>query len=90
MDKKLNVTKPIDMSSGISKLEEAVAKFEIALKLAEKDEDYYYLVIDGEYNRETCHEIEKLYREAGWEAQCEPLTQDRYHRNSTYLQLRRK
>lgn len=62
----MNITKPCEMTSGTSKLEEAVSKFEEELKNKDKDENYYHLVIVGEYNRATCDKIEELYRDAGW------------------------
>lgn len=63
----INVTKPEEMTSGISKLEEAVNKFEAKLDKADKDEEYFHLVISGEYNRRVCDEIQKLYTKAGWD-----------------------
>ena len=62
----MNITKPEQMISGTSKVEEAVSKFEEEFKRVEKDQDYYHLVIEGEYNRQTCDEIERIYRKAGW------------------------
>lgn len=63
----MKITKPDEKSSDISKLEEAVSKFEEQLKdEEEEDEDYYHLLIVGEYNREVCDQIQKLYTDAGW------------------------
>lgn len=62
----MNVTKPKQMTSGTSKIEEAVSKFEEQFAKHEKDLQYYHLVILGEYNRQTCDEIERIYTEAGW------------------------
>ncbi len=62
----MNVTRPSDITSGTSKVEEALCKFEDMFKKEEKDEDYYHLVIVGEYNREVCDEIQKIYTDAGW------------------------
>jgi hypothetical protein len=62
----MEITKPSEMTSGTSKFEEAVSKFEERLKKEDKDQDYYHLVIVGEYNREVCDKIQKIYTEAGW------------------------
>lgn len=62
----MKVTTPEEMSSGTDYLEIAIAAFEKKFESKEKDEDYYHLVISGEYNRITCDEIERLYKEAGW------------------------
>ena len=60
------ITKPNQMSSGASKINEALEKIEAQFAKEEKDQISYHLVIVGEYNRETCGEIEKLYTNAGW------------------------
>ena len=62
----MNITKPSEMTSGTSKFEEAVSKFEEQFKKDDKDQEYYHLVIVGEYNREVCDEIQKTYSDAGW------------------------
>jgi hypothetical protein len=62
----IKITTPNEMNSGISKLEEALNKFEERFSREDKDITYYHLVIDGEYNRPTCDEIKRLYKEAGW------------------------
>lgn len=60
------ITTPKQMESGISKINEALQKFELEFAKQEKDQNFYHLVIVGEYNRETCDEIQKLYTNAGW------------------------
>ena len=62
----MRVTKPNQMTSGISKYEEALSKFEEQFANEDTDLDYYHLVIVGEYNRETCDEIQQTYINAGW------------------------
>lgn len=62
----MKISKPSDITSGTSLLEEAISKFEEKLRNDDKDVEYYHLVINGEYNREVCDEIQKLYLEAGW------------------------
>lgn len=62
----MNITTPKQMSSGTSKVEEAVKKFEEQFTKEPKDHEHYHLVIIGEYNRQTCDEIERIYIEAGW------------------------
>lgn len=44
------ITTPNQMGSGTSKLNEALHKFEAEFAKNEKDEDFYHLVIVGEYN----------------------------------------
>jgi hypothetical protein len=62
----MKITTPKEMSSGTSKVEEAISKFEEQFAKDEKDQPYYHLVIVGEYNRQTCNEVEKIYTQAGW------------------------
>jgi len=62
----MNITKPEQMTSGTSKVEEAVSKFESEMLKEDKDKQYYHLVIVGEYNRQTCDEVEKIYSKGGW------------------------
>ena len=62
----MNITSPQEMTSGTSKVEEAVSKFEEQFAKDEKDREFYHLVIVGEYNRQTCDEVEKIYSQAGW------------------------
>ena len=62
----MKIITPSEMESGTSRLEEAVDKFNEQFIKEDKDEDYYFLAIDGEYNREVCDEIQKIYTDAGW------------------------
>ena len=62
----MEVTTPKDMSSGISQVESVIAKFELGLRDEEKDQNYYHIVITGEYSREVCDEVENTYKKAGW------------------------
>jgi len=62
----VKVTSPLGMSSGISKVEELVNKFEKEFSKEKKDQYYYHLVVVGEYNRAACDEVEKIYSKAGW------------------------
>ena len=83
----MKITKPDEMLSGISKLEEAIDKFEVQFQKQEKDCDYYHLIIVGEYHRSICDEIEKQYTEAGWEAHCKTSTENGERGGLTGLQL---
>ena len=86
----INITKPEQMTSGISNTKEAIGKFEAQLAKENKDENYYHLVIDGEYNRATCDEIEKLYTEAGWaDVRCKTSSENDERGGLTGLQLYR-
>jgi hypothetical protein len=62
----IKVTTPKDTESGISKLETVLAKFEDEFSKQEKDQDYYHLVIIGEYPRSLLNEVETTYYSAGW------------------------
>lgn len=84
----MNITKPSEMTSGTSKFEEAVSKFEEQFKKDDKDQDYYHLVIVGEYNREVCDEIQKTYTEAGWnKVNCRTSSENGERGGLTGLQL---
>ena len=86
----MNITKPEQMTSGTSKLEEAVSKFEEQLEKEEKDEMYYHLVIVGEYNRQTCDEIERIYSDSGWiKVKCRTSSENGERGGLTGLQLYR-
>ncbi len=84
----MNITKPSEMTSGTSKFEEAVNKFEEQFKKEDKDQDYYHLVIIGEYNREVCDEIQKTYTKAGWKkVYCRTSSENGERGGLTGLQL---
>lgn len=61
----MKITKPNEMESGIL-LDSAIKKFEIEFSKEDKDQSYYHIVIEGEYNRHTCDKIESIYTNAGW------------------------
>jgi len=84
----MNVTKPQDMESGISKLEEIITKFEEKFSKEEKDNDYYHLVIVGEYNRKICDKVEEIYLEAGWsDVRCRTSSENGERGGLTSLKL---
>ena len=62
----MKLTTPKEMQADLSQLEKAIKEFESLFKGEAKGENYYYLVMAGELNKETCQEVTKLYREAGW------------------------
>jgi hypothetical protein len=85
----MKITKPEEMTFGTSKVEEVVSKFEEEFAKTNKDKEYYHLVIDGEYNRNVCNEIEKLYTDAGWlNVTCRTSTENGERGGLTGLQLR--
>ena len=59
----MNITKPSEMKSEISKLEEDLTKFEEELKNDNKDENYYHLIINNEYNRAVYDKIKEWWDE---------------------------
>ena len=84
----MNITKPEQMTSGTSKVEKAVSKFEAQMLKEDKDEQYYHLVIVGEYNRQTCDEIEKIYSDGGWnKVKCMTSSENGERGGLTGLQL---
>ena len=84
----MNISTPKQMTSGTSKVEEAVSKFEEQFAKDEKDLEYYHLVIVGEYNRQTCDEIEKIYSEGGWaKVKCKTSSENGERGGLTGLQL---
>jgi hypothetical protein len=65
--KRSEVTKPSDMSKPNHMiLDEICIKFEKEFQHEQKGQDYYHLVIDGEYSRNICDSVEKVYKDAGW------------------------
>ena len=87
---KMKITKPQEMTSGTSKVEEAVSKFEEQFAKDEKDQQYYHLVIVGEYNRQTCDEVQRIYTEAGWaKVECRTSSENGERGGLTGLQLYR-
>jgi predicted rRNA methylase YqxC with S4 and FtsJ domains len=84
----MNITRPEQMTAGTSKVEEAVSKFEEQFAKDQKDLEYYHLVIVGEYNRQTCDEIEKIYSEGGWaKVKCKTSSENGERGGLTGLQL---
>ena len=84
----MKITKPEEMTSGISKVEDVVNKFENEFDKAEKDQEYYHLVISGEYNRQTCDEVEEIYTKAGWvKVRCSTSSEKGERGGLTGLQL---
>ena len=59
----MKITKPSEMKSEISKLEEDVTKFKEELKNDNKDENYYHLIINNEYNRAVYDKIKEWWDE---------------------------
>ena len=87
---KMKITKPQEMTSGTSKVEEAVSKFEEQFAKDEKDQQSYHLVIVGEYNRQTCDEVQRIYTEAGWaKVKCRTSSENGERGGLTGLQLYR-
>jgi hypothetical protein len=86
----MNITSPKEMTSGTSKVKEAVSKFEEQFAKDEKDQEYYHLVIVGEYDRQTCDEVEKIYSQAGWlKVKCRTSSENGERGGLTGLQLYR-
>jgi len=63
---KIKITKPEEMMTDLTKVEGVIEEFEEKFKGENKGENYYHLVISGEYDRGVCNEVEKIYSDAGW------------------------
>lgn len=89
MNKKFKVTSPDEMKDTSDVLvEELISKFEKKLKKEDKDEEYYHLVILGEYDRKVYDQIEETYRNAGWDkVVCKSSTETGEKPGLTGLQL---
>ena len=66
----MKVTTPKEKAGYIDSLELVIAAFENELQKEEDGQSYYHLVMIGELNRPTCDEVERVYKEAGWDAKC--------------------
>lgn len=88
--KEIKITTPETMKGDISNLGEVLTKFEKEFLNEEKGEEYYHLVIEGEYNRATLDEVEKIYTNAGWsKVRCRTSTETGESAGLTGLQLYR-
>lgn len=67
------VTTPDDLSStGTRMVLSCLEKFEKSLYFRPDDENYYILLIDGNYHSDVLRKVEKIYENAGWKrAKCE-------------------
>ena len=75
-----------DIEKYVSMFEE---KLEKEVKIY-KQTDYFHLVIVGEIDRNTCDEIERLYREAGWsDVKCRTSSENGEQGGLTGLLLKR-
>jgi hypothetical protein len=84
----IQITKPSDMSSGTTNFDKALMSFEKQFQDEEKDQEYYHLVIKGEYNRDTCDKIQQAYVTAGWaSAKCKTSSENGERAGLTGLQL---
>lgn len=84
------VTTPRDVEGGLSKLDEALSKIESKFRVEESDQNYYHIVIVGEYNRKVCDKIEQIYTEAGWtKVKCRTSSENGERGGLTGLQLYR-
>lgn len=87
----IKITTPADMESEVSKLDVVLAKFEKKFSDETMDEEYYHLVIVGEYNRPTLDAVEEAYTNAGWsKVRCRTSREKGERAGLTELQLYRK
>lgn len=88
----MKVTSPKEISP-IADIEKYVSMFEEKLEKEVKifkQTDYFYLVIWGEIDRNTCDEIERLYRKAGWsDVKCRTSSENGERGGLTGLILKR-
>ena len=84
----INVTTPESMTSYDAN--DVVAKFEKQFKKEKKDQEYYHLVISGEYPRYILDRIQKIYKNAGWkDVVCHTSSENGERAGLTGLQLYR-
>ncbi len=84
----MKVTTPKEMAADLSKLEEAINKFEAQWEEEGKGLYFYHLVISGELNKETCKKVKELYTEAGWKkVQCKTSSENGERGGLTGLML---
>lgn len=62
----MKVSKPEDIIPNYETVSKLVFEFEQKLKSEDPDDNFFHLVILGEYQREALDKIEKLYSDAGW------------------------
>ena len=60
------IVKPEDKGDTLKKLEECLTKIKEQFIKDDDDQEFYHIVISGEYNRKVCDEVERFYTEAGW------------------------
>ena len=85
----MKVTNPKDMIEPIN-VEEVIKAFEQQFLEEEKGKKYYHLIVDEEYSRNLCDEIERIYTEAGWsKVVCKTSSESGERPGLTGLQLYR-
>jgi hypothetical protein len=85
------IVTPQQMEGNLSKLDEALLKFEQKFNQQEKGQNYYHIVISGEYDRKVLDEVARLYESAGWSVKaCRTSSENGERGGLTGLQLERK
>jgi hypothetical protein len=87
----MQVTTPKQMATDTSRVEKAIKSFEKEFSKEKRDdEEYHHLIIIGEYDRQTCDEVERIYTEAGWsKVKCTTSSENGERGGLTGLQLYR-
>lgn len=86
----IKVTAPNEMGDDTSKIYLVIHAFEHQLRKAAKNENYYHLVIPGEYSRKLCDAVEVAYTDAGWvNVQCRTSSENGERPGLTGLILHR-
>jgi predicted rRNA methylase YqxC with S4 and FtsJ domains len=89
--KDMNIVTPQQMEGDLSKLDEALLKFEQEFKKEEKGQNYYHIVIVGEYDRKVLDEVARQYESAGWSVKaCITSSENGERGGLTGLQLERR
>jgi hypothetical protein len=84
----MNITKPEQKITVISKLEQAIALFEKLLSKEPKNQDSYYLTTYTVFDEKVRSEVAKAYKEVGWtSASCGVANPDSMN-SFTYLSLK--
>lgn len=86
----MKITKPEEKQtiSNDHLLNVLIDTFENKLKQEENDQEYYHLVIKGEYPRIILNQVEQKYTHAGWsKVICKTSSENRERPGLTGLQL---
>ena len=85
----MQVTKPEDKTSLFKDVVQlAIRNFEQLFLEQPFDKSEYHIIMIGEFSRDVCNEVEKIYKEAGWvNVSCKTSSENGERPGLTMLQL---